>query len=54
MIKEMLSVRIPKEMNAQLTKYLQTIGVTKNSFILGLIREALNKELELKSKQEQR
>lgn len=41
MSKEMLSVRIPKEMNARLTEYLRAIGITKNAFILSLIRREM-------------
>ena len=40
--KQMIPVRIPKELNGRLTEYLAPRGITKNSFILGLI----NRELE--------
>lgn len=43
MTKEMLSVRIPKEMNKQLSDYLKPLGITKNSFILNLIKIELEK-----------
>ncbi len=42
--KEMVSVRIPKEMNERLTAYLKQIGVTKNSFILTLLKRELDKQ----------
>lgn len=41
--KEMVSVRIPKEMNAQLTSYLKPIGITKNAFIISLLQRELKK-----------
>lgn len=44
MTKEMISVRIPKEMNERLTAYLKQIGVTKNSFILSLLKRELDKQ----------
>ena len=40
--KEMVSVRVPQALNKKLTEYLAPRGITKNSFILGLI----NRELE--------
>lgn len=42
--REMISVRIPKEMNRALTDYLKTIGLTKNAFILSLIKKELQQE----------
>ena len=37
--KEMVSVRIPKNMNQKLTEYVKKIGITKNAFILSLIKQ---------------
>lgn len=39
--KEMVSVRIPKEMNKKLSEFLKPIGITKNAFILNLIKREL-------------
>lgn len=47
MNKEMVSVRIPRDMNAKLTEYLKKIGITKNAFILSLIKKELDKEKSL-------
>lgn len=42
--KELVSVRIPIEMNKQLTEHVKQLGISKNAFILTL----LNKELKVK------
>lgn len=39
--KELVSVRIPKELNKKLSLYVKKMGISKNAFILTLI----NKEL---------
>lgn len=44
MTKEMISVRIPKEMNKKLTEYLKPIGITKNAFILSLLKKEIEKQ----------
>lgn len=41
--KEMVSVRIPKNMNQKLTEYVKEIGITKNAFILSLINQEIEK-----------
>lgn len=41
--KEMVSVRIPKSMNQKLTEYVKVIGITKNAFILNLIKQEMEK-----------
>lgn len=41
--KEMVSVRIPKNMNQKLTEYVKKIGITKNAFILSLIKQEIEK-----------
>jgi hypothetical protein len=39
--KEMVSLRVPIEMNKRLSDHVRAIGSTKNSFILNLIDKAL-------------
>lgn len=39
----MVSVRIPKNMNQKLTEYVKHIGITKNAFILSLIKQKIEK-----------
>lgn len=41
--KEMLSVRIPIELNKQLTTYTKKIGISKSALILLLINKELAK-----------
>lgn len=41
--KEMVSVRIPREMNRVLTEYVRSIGITKNAFILSLLRREMER-----------
>lgn len=41
--KEMVSVRIPSEMNRVLTEYVRSIGITKNAFILSLLRREMER-----------
>ena len=41
--KERITVRLPNELNKQLTEYLAPKGITKNAFILGLINKELDK-----------
>ena len=41
--KKLVSLRIPEEMNKQLAEYLAPKGMTKNSFILGLISRELER-----------
>ncbi len=40
--KELLSLRIPPELNRQLANHVKPMGLSKNAFILGLV----NRELE--------
>lgn len=49
--KEMVSVRVPQELNKKLTEYLAPMGMTKNSFILGLINRELDKAKRMKVKE---
>ena len=42
--KENVSIRIPSNINKQLTNYVAMLGMTKNAFILNLIYQELNKE----------
>lgn len=42
--KQLLSVRIPMEINKQLSEHVKQLGISKNAFILTL----LNKELKVK------
>lgn len=42
--KQMLSVRIPREMNKELDDYVAAIGASKNSFVLMLIAKELKRE----------
>lgn len=42
--KQMIPVRLPTALNNQLTEYLAPKGLSKNSFILGLINRELEKE----------
>lgn len=45
--KEMLSIRIPKQLNKEFTEYTNGIGISKNGLILLLIK----RELEMYSQQ---
>lgn len=42
--KELVSVRIPAEMNQKLSEYVSQIGTTKNSLILSLLKKELAKQ----------
>lgn len=42
--KEMVSVRIPKEMNAKLEQHVKGLGISKNAFILMLISQVLGED----------
>lgn len=42
--REMVSVRIPKEMNQKLAQHVEKIGITKNAFILSLVKQELDKK----------
>ena len=42
--KELVSVRIPIELNTEFANHVAKIGVSKNAFILGLIYDELKKE----------
>jgi len=41
--KELVSVRIPKELNKRLAEHVATIGISKTAFILNLINRELSK-----------
>ena len=49
--KELVSLRIPEQLNKQLAEYLAPKGITKNSFILGLINRELDKVKRMKAKE---
>lgn len=42
--RELVSVRIPKELNKRLTEYVAEIGISKAAFILQLIYKELKSE----------
>ena len=42
--KELVSVRIPEELNKKLTEHVTPLGISKNAFILGLIYRELKNE----------
>ncbi|CQR74124.1 hypothetical protein [Sporomusa ovata] len=42
--KEMVSVRIPEDMNGKLEQHVSGLGVSKNAFILMLIAQALGSD----------
>lgn len=42
--KELVSVRIPKELNKKLAKHVAAMGLSKAAFILNLINKELKKE----------
>ena len=42
--RELVSVRIPKELNKKLTEYVAEIGISKAAFILQLIYRELKNE----------
>lgn len=42
--KELVSVRIPTELNKEFTNHVAKIGISKTAFILGLIYKELKKE----------
>lgn len=42
--KELISVRIPKELNRRFAKHVASLGISKTAFILNLINQELRKE----------
>ena len=42
--KVLVSIRIPEEMNKELTQLVEPLGLSKNAFIIGLIHKALKKK----------
>lgn len=52
--KELVSVRIPQQLNKRLAEYLEPKGVSKNAFILGLINRELDGGLPLGAKMKAR
>lgn len=42
--KKQLGIRIPKELECRLEKYVEKIGISKQAFILNLIFNALESE----------
>ena len=42
-LKELVSVRIPKELNQKLAEHVATMGLSKAAFILNLINKELAK-----------
>lgn len=42
--KELLSVRIPKELNKKFSKHIAPLGISKNAFILSLIHKEISKD----------
>lgn len=41
--KELLSLRIPPELNRRLANHVKPMGLSKNAFILGLVNRELEK-----------
>lgn len=50
-MKQRLTVRMPRELNNVLTEKAQSIGISKNSLILQLLWEEVNKNLSKEEKQ---
>lgn len=40
----LVSIRMPEEMNKELTELVEPLGLSKNAFIIGLIHKALKKK----------
>lgn len=46
----LVSIRMPEEMNKELTELVEPLGLSKNAFIIGLIHKALKKEAQPQAK----
>lgn len=45
--KETLSIRLPVELNKKFTKYITSLGMSKNAFIISLIIKELEKQKDI-------
>ncbi|WP_182185525.1 hypothetical protein [Pectinatus frisingensis] len=42
--KELVSIRIPVDMNRRLSAHVKQLGISKNAFVLGLLNKELRKQ----------